>query len=105
MKNIIITCVITLSLAMSVSAYGATTPAKELKPDGSKAPAAQNIQALYKGIIKKHEDGAALITADKTYPLVGGDFMKMIGKEVSVIGKVAKDGKVEKLVVSKLEVN
>lgn len=99
MKNIIITCVVSICLGLSASVFAAVTPTKPAKPG------AEQVQVLYKGIIKKHEHGTALITADKTYPLVGGNFAKMIGKEVSIVGKVAKEGEVEKLVVAKLELN
>lgn len=102
MKKVIVACVVALCLSGSSVLFAATTMPASVEAD--KAKKLEQVQVLYKGIIKKSKDGTALITEDKTYQLVGGDFSKMVGKAVNVVGKVAKEGKVEKLVVAKLEI-
>lgn len=103
MKKVLLSCVVSASLALSSVAFAATTPAKPAA-EADKAKSIEQVQPMFKGIIKKHKKGTALITEDKTYQLAGGDFSKMVGKSVNIIGKVSKEGDVEKLLVAKLEV-
>ena len=55
---------------------------------------------VFRGIVKKLDEGTALFTDKEIYPLVGGDFETIVGKEVNIIGKIVKEGNVEKLRVS-----
>ena len=96
MKKILSICILAVCVAISTNCF-ASAPA-------TPQAAEQMKQTVYTGIVKKHEDGTALITKDKTYPLEGGDFAMIVGKEVDIVGKIIKEGDVEKLVVSKLQV-
>ena len=103
MKKIVTASIVAFCVAMGSSCF-ASAPAAPKAEDKAKAAVEQTKEAEFKGIVKKHEDGAALITKDKTYPLTGGDFAMIVGKEVNITGKLVKEGEVEKLVVSKMEV-
>ncbi len=59
----------------------------------------------FKGIVKKLKSGTALYTQKSVYPLTGGDFGMIIGKKVSIIGKIIKEGEVEKLAVTRVQLD
>lgn len=104
MKKIVISCVVSACFAFSTTLIAATNPASPTAAQMKTPKSTEQVQSMYKGIIKKSNNGTALITEDKTYQLDGGDFSKMVGKAVNIIGKVTKDGKKEKLTVAKLEI-
>ncbi len=58
---------------------------------------------IFKGVIKKLDTGTALYTKKAIYPLSGGDFNMIIGKEVHIIGKIIKEGNVEKIEVARVQ--
>lgn len=105
MKKSLSICLLVGSLAIGTSSF-ATAPAAPAAPaDQAKAAVEQVEESVFQGVVQKHEDGAALVIGDKTYPLTGGDFGMIVGKEVSVTGKLVKEGDVEKLAVSKLDLD
>lgn len=105
MKKIVKITVVALCIGFGSSAFASSPATPEAAAKQGQEMTEQVKEMVYKGIVKKHEDGTALITKDKTYPLEGGDFAMIIGKEVNVVGKVVKDGDVEKLVVTKLQMD
>jgi hypothetical protein len=105
MKKFIFVSLLVGSLALCSASFAATPPAKAVAEEGAAKVAEQVEELMYKGVVAEHADGTALVTEDKTYPLVGGDFAMVIGKEVNVFGQVVKEGDVEKLVVTKLLVD
>ena len=104
MKKIITLCIFSLCIAMGTTCLASAPAAPQAVAQQTKEAAEQVKEMLFSGIVKKHEDGTALITKEKTYPLAGGDFGMIVGKEVDIMGKIVKEGDVEKLVVSKLQV-
>jgi hypothetical protein len=102
MKKIIAVCLFASCVAFNSSAFAATDAQKPMTDVMQNAEAEQIMDSVYTGIVEKHKDGTVLVTPEKVYPLVGGDFTMIIGKEVNVLGKVVKEDDVEKLIVSKL---
>jgi hypothetical protein len=101
MKKIIAVCLFASCVAFNSSGFAATDE-KPMTDVMQNAEAEQIMDSVYTGIVEKHKDGTVLVTPEKVYPLVGGDFTMIIGKEVNVLGKVVKEDDVEKLIVSKL---
>lgn len=58
---------------------------------------------VFRGIITQMDDGTALFTNRATYPLLGGDFAMIVGKEVNVIGQMVKEGDIEKIEVARVQ--
>ncbi len=104
MKKILSICILAVCVAMGSSCFASAPATPQAAAKQGKEVAEQMKEMVFSGVVKKHEDGTALITKDKTYPLTGGDFAMIVGKEVDIVGKVVKEGEVEKLVVSKLQV-
>lgn len=104
MKKLFAISIITSSLALSTAAFAATVPAEKEGDTGNTAAITQQADELiYTGVVQKHENGTALFTENKIYPLLGGNFQDNIGRAVNVIGKVVTEDDVKKIVVSKLE--
>ena len=58
---------------------------------------------VFSGIVKKIPDGAALVTSNATYLLTGGNFDGILDREVNIIGKVIKEGSIEKIEVTRAQ--
>ncbi len=58
---------------------------------------------VFSGIVRKIPDGAALVTSNTTYHLTGGNFDGIIDREVNIIGKVVKEGAIEKIEVTRAQ--
>jgi hypothetical protein len=58
---------------------------------------------MFTGIVRKIPDGTALVTNNATYLLAGGNFDGIVGKEVNIIGKVIKEGSIEKIQVARAQ--
>lgn len=58
---------------------------------------------VFRGIITQIDEGTALFTDRAIYPLLGGDFAMIVGKEVNVIGQMVKEGDVEKIEVARVQ--
>lgn len=102
MKKFFFVSLLVGSLALCSVSFAATPPANAVAEEGAAKVAEQMKELTYKGVVAEHAEGTALVTDNKTYPLVGGDFAMVIGKKVNVFGNIVKEGDVEKLVVTKL---
>lgn len=58
---------------------------------------------VFTGTVKRIPDGTALVTNNATYMLAGGNFEGIVGKEVNIIGKVIKEGSIEKILVARAQ--
>lgn len=58
---------------------------------------------VFRGIVTQIDEGTALFTDRAIYPLLGGDFAMIVGKEVNVIGQMVKEGDVEKIEVARVQ--
>lgn len=58
---------------------------------------------VFTGVVKRIPDGTALVTSTATYLLSGGNFESIVGKEVNIIGKVVKEGSIEKIEVARAQ--
>ena len=47
----------------------------------------------------------ALYTEREVYPLIGGEFDIINGKEVNIIGKIVEEGNIKKLAVNRIQLN
>ncbi|MBM9604666.1 hypothetical protein [Desulfopila inferna] len=101
MKKIIAVCFLAGCVTFASNGFATSDAQKPLPETQQKAE--QTKELVYTGIVKKHKDGAALITPEKVYPLLGGDFVTIIGQEVRITGSIVKEDDVEKLVVSSLQ--
>jgi hypothetical protein len=58
---------------------------------------------VFRGIISQFGEGTALFTDRAVYPLLGGDFAMIVGKEVNIIGQMVKEDDVEKIEVARVQ--
>jgi len=58
---------------------------------------------IFHGTVEKIDEGTALNTEKGLYPLLGGDFDMIVGKEVNIIGKMIDDKGTEKIAVSRIQ--
>jgi hypothetical protein len=104
MKQLLSTIIVTVSLSIASYAFG-TTP---VPTDTAKQATANLVQETtkaseFKGIIKKLDTGTALFTENEIYPLVGGDFETIVGKEVLIIGKLVTENDIKKISVARVQ--
>lgn len=104
MKKTLSIAIFAICLAFSNLAFGVSTPSEIKSPAPAAADSSQAEENLvFRGIIKNLDEGTALFTDKEIYPLVGGNFETIVGKEVNIIGKVIKDGDVEKIIVARIQ--
>ncbi len=106
-KNAIATVVLLSVLSLSVMSFA--TPVAGYQPLASNSATPVELSAdvnnlVFTGVVKKIPDGTALVTSSATYLLSGGNFESIIGKEVNIIGKVVKEGSIEKLHVARAQI-
>lgn len=106
MKKLIKPLIIAVCLAISgfALAVSNSTEPPQTDPAQIEAQAKDGIQVFH-GIVKQHEDGMALYTEDEIYPLIGGEFDMIKGKEVNITGKVVEEGNIKKLAVNRIQLN
>ncbi len=97
----IVACLLMSGLCFAVSNSTETTPGDPAK---IVAIAKEDTQVFH-GIVKKLDDGMALYTEKEIYPLIGGEFDIINGKEVNIIGKIVEEGSIKKLAVNRIQLN
>lgn len=103
MKKTLSITIFTIYLTISTHTFALSNPAKS-NPAPIAVDAAQVAEnMLFQGIIKQLDEGTALFTEKQVYPLIGGSFETIVGKEVNIIGKIVKDGDVEKISVTRVQ--
>lgn len=106
MINLVKPITIVACLAISGYAYGVSHSANSSKVDPAQMEAAaQQETVMFHGIVKELDDGMALYTEKEVYPLIGGEFDMIKGKEVNIIGKVVEEGNVKKLAVNRIQLH
>lgn len=103
----------TLSIVISAICLVISGPASGVSAQTMiKSPAPSDVDSsqatenrVFRGIVKKLDEGTALFTDKEIYPLVGGDFETIVGKEVNIIGKIVREGDIEKLQVTLVQFN
>lgn len=104
MKIVVSAIIIALCLASADLAIGTAYPQRESPPVPALIYSPKKTDILiFRGIIKYHDMGTALATDRAVYPLIGGDFAMIVGKEVNIIGKMVKENDVEKIVVARVQ--
>ncbi|MFT5698392.1 MAG: hypothetical protein ACI8ZB_001247 [Desulforhopalus sp.] len=93
-------------LAISGIAYGVSSSTEPSQADPAKIEtAAKKETQVFHGIVKKLDDGMALYTEKEVYPLIGGEFDMINGKEVNITGKIVEEGSIKKLAVNRIQLN
>jgi len=104
MKLILSTIAVAICLLISGHALGSSNQATIQSPAPAAVDASQAADnTIFQGIVKKLNEGTALFTEMNVYPLTGGDFQMIVGKEVNIIGKIVKDGNVDKISVARVQ--
>lgn len=94
------------TLGLATNGFTLSNAANNVDMDMSATPVqlATDINNLvFTGTVKRIPNGTALVTRNGTYLLSGGNFDSVIDKEVNVIGKVVKEGSIEKLEVARAQ--
>ena len=106
MKNLVRPIMIAACLALSGYAYGVSNSTEPPQIDPLEIGVKANKETqIFHGIVKKLDDGMALYTENGVYPLIGGEFDIIDGKEVNIIGKIVEEGNVKKLAVNRIQLN
>ena len=106
MKKLVKPITIVVCLALSGFAFAVSNSTGETQVNPAQIEAsAKNDTQLFHGIIKELDDGMALYTEKEVYPLIGGEFDMIKGKEVNIIGRVVGEGNVKKLAVNRIQLN
>ena len=104
MKNLVRPITIAACLALSGYAYGVSNSTEPPQIDPVKIGAKVKKETqIFHGIVKDLDGGMALYTEKGVYPLIGGEFDIINGKEVNIIGKIVEEGTVKKLAVSRIQ--
>lgn len=106
MKKLVKSLTIVIYLAMSGISFAVSNSTEPPQGDPAKivVTAKQDTQVFH-GIVKKLNDGMALYTEKEVYPLIGGEFDIINGKEVNIIGKIVEEGSIKKLAVNRIQLN
>ncbi len=103
MKKLALAIACTAMLVLGGHAF-ATAPSTGTDAQSAAAESAQLTKNLvFHGTVEKIDEGTALNTDRGVYPLLGGDFDMIVGKEVNIIGKMVKEGNTEKIAVSRVQ--
>lgn len=104
MKKILSIVVFLVCFAFAGYAFGSYAASAVQLPSPATINSPKESKTLvFRGVVKKLDDGTALFTEKEVYPLLGGDFDMIVGKEVNIIGKVIKEGNVEKIIVARVQ--
>ncbi|MFH0780389.1 MAG: hypothetical protein V2B20_00310 [Pseudomonadota bacterium] len=98
--------IIAIYLALPCKALSLTIPEASRSPVPTIIYSPKNSETLiFRGTVQKTEDGdgTALYTEQAVYPLLGGDFAMIIGEEVNIIGKMVREGNIEKIIVARVQ--
>ena len=106
MNKLIKPITIVACLAISGLCFAVSNSTEPVQDDPAKimAAAKQDTQ-IFHGIVKRLDDGMALYTEKEVYPLIGGEFDIINGKEVNIIGKIVEEGSIKKLAVNRIQLN
>ena len=104
MKILLSAIIFAICLASADYAPGIATPDSGKPPLPAIIYSPKNTDTLiFRGIIQRLDNGTALITDKAIYPLLGGDFEMIVGKEVNIIGTMVKEGYVDKIIVARVQ--
>jgi len=104
MKHILAIAIIALFLVVCNNSLAVSIPTNSPAKDTAATLTDHQIDNLvFQGVVKKLDTGTALYTKKAVYPLTGGDFDMIVGKNVQIIGRIVKEGKVEKISVARVQ--
>ncbi len=106
MKKLVKPLTIAACLAMSGLSFAVSNSTEPIQGDPAQIVANSKKETqVFHGIVKKLDDGMALYTEKEVYPLIGGEFDIINGKEVNITGKIVEEGNIKKLAVNRIQLN
>lgn len=101
MKKMILIITCTAFMLGTGLAMASTPPPEDKSTAIESTQLTKNL--IFHGTVEKIKEGTALNTDKGLYPLLGGDFDMIIGKQVNIIGKMINEGGTEKIAVSRIQ--
>jgi hypothetical protein len=92
-------CLISAETAISI----ANPPTKHLPAPVLIYSQKDSDTIVIRGMVKPFAEGTALFTDTAIYPLMGGDFDMIVGKEVNIIGQMVLEDDVRKIDVARVQ--
>lgn len=106
MKKLLSICAAALCLGWACSTLATTNPKAAATEAATKLEASETAKNdIFKGIVKKTENGPALETDSGLFPLIGGDFEMIVGEKVNIVGKLVNEDNVQKIAVAQVQYN
>ena len=103
MNKTITLTVLSLFLAINSSALAVSTKQSPITSKAKIESTQDKKSLVFKGVVKRHDEGTALFTENGVYPLKGGDFSMIIGETVNIIGELVNDGKNDSIAVARVQ--
>lgn len=105
MKHLIPVIIVVSLIAFSNASLAVSTPTAPVSDmAATDAIRKQTETKTFLGTVEKLRVGAALFTDGAIYPLLGGDFEQIIGKQVRITGQLIKEDNIEKIVVARIQI-
>lgn len=104
MKVIFSAAIFALCLITAKTAIGIAAPPASGEPDSALSPSRKDAEiVVLHGTVKPFVEGTALFTDTAIYPLLGGDFTRIVGNEVHIIGEMVLDDDLRKIEVTRVQ--
>lgn len=104
MKIMFSAAIFTLCLITAETAVGLATPSVHRPPVPVLIYSHKDSDTIVlRGTVKPFNQSTALFTENAIYPLIGGDFDMIVGKEVNIIGEMVLEDDVRKIEVSRVQ--
>ena len=104
MKIMFSAAVFALCLITADTAIGIATPPMKKHPVPVLVYSHKDSDTIVlRGTVKPFAQSTALFTDDAIYPLIGGDFEMIVGKEVNIIGEMVLENDIRKIHVARVQ--
>ena len=103
MNRTIILAAVSFFLVINSSALAVSTKQSPIISKAKIETSQDKKTLVFKGVVKRHNEGTALFTKNGVYPLKGGDFSMIIGEKVNIIGELINDGKTDSIAVARVQ--
>jgi len=104
MKIIFSAAILALCLISAETAIGIATPPTRNHPVPVLIYSHKDSDTVVlRGTVKPFAETTALFTDTAIYPLIGGDFDMIVGKEVNIIGEMVLEDDVRKIEVARVQ--
>ena len=104
MKIMFSAAVFALCLIVAKTAIGIGTPLPKKHPIPVLIYTQRDAGTIVlRGTVKPFAQSTALFTDNAIYPLIGGDFDMIVGKEVNIIGEIVLEDDIRKIDVARVQ--